>query len=221
MNWKDRTKVIRQVRRRGRAFILASAGLMALAMAPQPALAQFSDSYKFLEAVKKKDGEKVEQALSEPGSTVVNARDVTSGETALHIVTERRDITWLRYLVGRGANVNARDSRGVTPLQMAVSLGWIDGVRYLVESKARLDETNVAGETPLISAVHRKDLAMLRILLGAGADPDRADNSGRSARDYAKLDANSAVIGAIAARDAAREKDSDSAPQQATYGPTL
>jgi uncharacterized protein len=217
MKLKGRDKVIRQVGQRSRALAVAAAGLMALAMTPQPAHAQFSDSYKFLEAVKKKDGEKVEKALSEPGSTVVNARDLTSGETALHIVTERRDLTWLRYLTGKGANVNIRDARGVTPLQLAVSLGWIDGVRYLVDSKARLDETNVAGETPLISAVHRKDLAMMRILLGAGADPDRADNSGRSARDYAALDGNSAIIGAIAARD----KDAESVPQQATYGPQL
>lgn len=203
--------------RRGRALVMAASAMLALAIAPQPALAQFSDSYRFLEAVKKKEGDKVEQALSEPGSTVVNARDVTSGETALHIVTGRRDLTWLRYLVGKGANVNIRDSRGVTPLQLAVSLGWNDGVRYLVENKARLDETNVAGETPLISAVHRKDLAMVRVLLGAGADADRADNSGRSARDYATLDGNSSIIGAIEARD----KDAASAPAQATYGPTL
>ncbi|PEQ11323.1 hypothetical protein B2G71_17315 [Novosphingobium sp. PC22D] len=191
--------------------------LAATLAAPQPAMAQFSDGYKFLEAVKKKEGDKVEQALSE-GSTIINSRDVTSGVTALHIVTERRDLTWLRYLVGKGANVNIRDAKGVTPLQLAVSLGWVDGVRFLVSAKSKLDETNVAGETPLISAVHRKDLTMTRILLDAGADPDRADNSGRSARDYARLEGpHSSILDAIEAKD----KDEKKASSGETYGPTI
>jgi ankyrin repeat protein len=50
-----------------------------------------------------------------------------------------------------------------------------------------VDEPNATGETPLISAVHRRDIAMVRSLLKAGANPDRADSAGRTARDYAKL----------------------------------
>ena len=69
-----------------RRLILSLAGLVTLSAAA-PAVAQFSESYKFLEAVRKKDGEKVTEALADPAQTVVNTRDVTSGETALHIVT--------------------------------------------------------------------------------------------------------------------------------------
>ena len=173
----------------GRALARGMLPLLAGALClSSPAQAQFSHGYKFLEAVKKKDGAEVEEALNEPGSTIVNTRDVTSGETALHIVTQRRDLTWMSYLIGKGANVNLRDARGVTPLQLASNLGFIEGIELLVESKARIDEANDAGETPLISAVHRRNIAMARILLKAGADPDRKDNSGRSARDYATLD---------------------------------
>lgn len=190
-------------------------GMMCLAV---PAQAQFSDSFKFLEAVKKKDGQKVEDAISEPGSTVINARDVTSGETALHIVTARRDITWLRYLTAKGANVNIRDERGVSPLQLATNLGWLEGVEYLVGSNADLDGSNDAGETPLITAVHRRDTAMMQVLLKGGADPDRADNSGRSARDYALLDgASSQLATTIATHAKPREKRG----AQAVYGPVM
>jgi len=192
------------------------AGLLCLAT---PANAQFSDSYKFLEAVKKKEGQKVEDAISEPGSTVINARDVTSGQTALHIVTARRDITWLRYLIGKGANVNVRDFQGVTPLQLATRLGWLDGVEYLVSKKADLDESNDTGETPLISAVHSKDLAMVRILLKGGADPDRADNSGRTARDYAQLQGKGSQI-AAAIEELAKPRE-ERAKAQGVYGPTF
>lgn len=191
------------------------AGLLCLA---GPAQAQFTQAYKFLEAVKKKEGQKVEDAINEPGSTVVNSRDVTTGESALHIVTKRRDLVWLRYLVGKGADVDTRDDKGITPIQLATSLGWIDGVEYLVEKGADLDQPNDTGETPLISAVHSKNTTLMRILLKGGADPDRADNSGRSARDYAKLSGqNSQLLATIEANAKPRDK----AKAKAIYGPTF
>lgn len=170
-----------------RRLIVPLCALASLALAA-PAPAQFmSDGYKFLEAVRKKDGNAVTNALDEPGSTLINTRDVTTGETGLHIVTNRRDLTWMQFLIAKGANVNLRDAKGVTPLVAAVNANFIEGAELLVSKGARLDESNNAGETPLITAVHNKNVAMMRILLKAGADPDRADNSGRTARDYARL----------------------------------
>lgn len=184
-----------------------------------PAQAQFSAGWKFLEAVRKKDGTKVEEALNEPGSTIVNTRDVTTGRTALHIVTERRDLTWMSFLIGRGANVNLRDAQGVTPLQLASNLGFIEGMELLVQSKARIDDPNDAGETPLISAVHRRNTAMARLLLQAGADPDRKDNSGRSARDYATLDG---AAGGMLAEIQANAKPASQRPGSGrVYGPSF
>lgn len=182
-----------------------------------PASAQFSDSYKFLEAVKKKEGTKVTDALAEPGTTIINTRDITTGQTALHIVVARRDRTWLEFLISKGANVNTRDFKGVTPLVLAANINFIEGVEVLVAKGARLDDANDAGETPLISAVHNRNIAMMRILLKAGANPDRADNSGRTARDYALLEGrNSPLIGEI---------ESSAKPQgtigKPSYGPTL
>ena len=192
------------------------AGILAMA---GPAHAQFSQGYKFLDAVKKKDGVKVEEAINEPGSTIVNTRDVTSGETALHIVTARRDLTWMSYLIQKGANVNARDGKGVTPLQLGTNLGFLEGVELLVSKNADLNESNDAGETPLISAVHRRDIAMLRILLKGGADPDRADNSGRSARDYAELAGRGSPL--LSEIEANAKPKEERAGSRAVYGPTF
>jgi ankyrin repeat protein len=184
-----------------------------------PAQAQFSAGFKFLEAVRKKDGAAVEQTLSEPGTTIVNTRDVTSGQTALHIVTQRRDLTWMNFMLAKGANVNARDGRGVTPLQLASNLGFIEGIELLVENRARVDDPNDAGETPLMSAVHRRDTGMMRILLKAGADPDRKDNSGRSARDYAMLDGRSGPL--VSEIEASAKPRGQRAGSRPVYGPSF
>jgi ankyrin repeat protein len=176
--------------RKGIAFIAAVA-MLGVAM---PAAAQFSGGYKFLEAIRKKDGTTVQAMLEVPGTTIVNTRDVTSGDTAMHIVVARRDLTWITFLASKGANVNARNARGATPLQLAVGLGFTEGVELLLQTGARVDEADSAGETPLISAVHRRDTGLMRLLLKAGANPDRADNSGRSARDYATLDGKSSSL---------------------------
>jgi len=200
------------------AMAMLVAGLVAgFMVASQPASAQMSAGYKFLEAVKKKDGAAVEEALSEPGTTLINTRDVTTGRTALHIVTERRDITWLRFIIAKGGNVNVRDVRGITPLQIAAGMGWTEGVSELVANRARIDDPSSTGETPLIAAVHQRDIQMMRLLLKAGADPDRKDNSGRSARDYAGLDgASSPLLAEI--RASAKAKSGQGG---AVYGPTF
>ena len=203
-----------------RAGLAAAVLLGALGAVPSlvvPAHAQFSESYKFLEAVRKKDGQKVTDALNEPGSQIVNTRDVSTGESGLHIVTARRDLTWMQFLVSHGANVNARDAKGTTPLVLASNLGFIDGVDYLITSGAKVDEPNNTGETPLITAVHRRDLAMVRVLLKAGANADRPDNSGRSARDYALLDGKDSPV----ASEIANSAKSGAAGQKKTYGPSF
>lgn len=178
---------------------LAAVLLGAMIFVSVPASAQmYSDGYKFLKAVKDKDGDTAIKMLDQPGSTIVNARDITSGETGLHIAVARRDATWLSFLLGKGANPNIADKKGVTPLMLATQLGFVEGVDALASRGARIDVANDAGETPLISAVHRRDINMMRILLKAGANPDRTDNSGRSARDYAQLDgAGSVLLGEI------------------------
>lgn len=199
------------------ALVLTTA--MPAAFAPLPAAAQFSESYKFLDGVRKKDGDVVNEMLSKPSTQIVNTRDITTGETALHIVTARRDLVWMQFLVAKGANVNARNGKGETPLEMAAELGFVEGVDFLIGVGAKVDETNNTGSTPLIDAVSRRDLSVVRSLLKAGANPDRPDNSGRSARDYATLDGKaSPVLGEI---ESSTKEHGGNAGAHKTYGPTF
>ncbi len=196
---------------------LAAAVLIGGVVSAAPAHAQFSESYKFLEAVRKKEGTKVTDALNEPATQIVNTRDAITGESGMHIVTARRDLTWMQFLVGHGANVNVRDAKGTTPLVLAANLGFLEGVEFLISVGARVDDPNNTGETPLISAVHRRDLGMVRALLKAGANPDRPDNSGRSARDYAVLEGKDSQVAAEIA--SATKGGAQSAKK--TYGPSF
>lgn len=191
---------------------------MAIPLAPPAGAQGFSQSYEFLKAVKDREGDVVTAALNEPGSTIVNARDVSSGETAMHIVTRRRDLVWIRFLSQKGANPNIEDKTGVTPIEIASSLGFVDGVEALLKAGARVDDTNVSGETALIAAVHRRDIAMARLLLTNGANPDHNDNSGRSARDYAALmTGDTRLADEFAQADEARSKTSVGSD----YGPSF
>jgi len=206
------SSLARKVRKGWIAAVLAGGFAFAI-----PAQAQFSDGYKLLEAVKKLDGTKVTDMLADP-SISVNTRDITTGETALHIVVQKRNNVWIQFLTQKGANPNIADVHGTTPLMVAANLGFVDGVASLIAAGARVDTPNDTGETPLISAVHRRDVAMVRTLLKAGANPDRADNSGRSARDYAALDGRqSPVLSAI--EEAIKAKAAVGASK--SFGPSL
>jgi uncharacterized protein len=166
-------------------------------VAPVTAQAQFSDSFNFIKAVKDRDGAKVTEFLNKPGSgaVIINTRDSSTGETALHIVAAGRDSLWLGFLLQRGASPDMRDGRGNTPLMIATQLGWADGIQTLLNRRAGVDVANSSGETPLIRAVQNRDIASVRVLMAGGANPNKPDNAaGLSAKDYAARDPRAAAI---------------------------
>ncbi len=69
-----------------------AAALMLMLAAPLGAQA-YSDSYTFLKAVRDRDGAKVQSLISEPGTIVINARDRSGGDGAVHILVRERDLT--------------------------------------------------------------------------------------------------------------------------------
>ncbi len=182
-------------------LMLATALLTpALGMAA-PAFAQGqSEGYKFLSAVRDAKNNEVLEMLGRPGSNIINTRDVTNGEGALHIVIKRGDEVYLRFLLQKGADANLRDGKGNTPLLLAVTLGQTGMIPILTAAGANPNLGNSAGETPLIRAVQRRDVGMIRVLLNENADPDHADIiAGMSARDYAKQDGRNPVVSKLLA----------------------
>ncbi|CAM5426795.1 Ankyrin repeat protein OS=Sphingobium scionense OX=1404341 GN=GGQ90_003661 PE=4 SV=1 [Sphingobium scionense] len=199
-------------------FLARPAAITLALMAPMAAQAQFSNNYNFLKAVKDADGDKATEMLQKPGSTVINSRDVSTGETALHIVIGRRDTTWLNFMLSKGANPNLADNNGTTPLLLAVQNRFEEGVRVLLAHNAQVDKTNGSGETPLIRAVQLRDIGLVRLLVAQGANADKRDTiAGMSARDYAERD--SRTPGLVEALDSA--KASTAAPKGPVQGPVF
>jgi len=197
------------------ARILGTALAAALLGTTAPASAQIggSDSYKFLQAIRDAKGDDVMTFLNKPGTTIINTRDYKTGETALHIVVKRGDMTYLRFLLAKGADPNAKDDKGITPLLLAATTGESEMIQLLVTSGANVNLGNSSGETPLIRAVQNRDLATARILLTAGADPDQPDLlAGKSAREYATDDARSPAMAKLMA-------DTPKKPRRAVSGP--
>ncbi|NLS26880.1 hypothetical protein S2M10_18680 [Sphingomonas sp. S2M10] len=172
--------------------LASAAAAAALFLLPLPALAQGMgqprESIQFLDAIRKQDGNKVNEFLRDKALSMINVKDpYGTGEAALHIVVKRQDPTYLSVLINQpGVNPNIQDRDGNTPLIFAAGLGWGPGVDALIAKKANVNLANNGGVTPLIRAVLAHDAEVVKKLLDAGADPDRADfGGGLSAREYA------------------------------------
>ena len=163
----------------------------ALVAMPVPLLAQLptaSEGEALIKAVREDDGSTAAALIEAPGSRTVNYRGY-EGDTALHIVTKRRDLTWVKYLLGRKADPNIGDKDGETALMVASRIGFPEAAEYMILVGANVDATNRRGETALIVAVQARQSKIVEMLLEAGANPDKADHSaGLSAREYAKRD---------------------------------
>lgn len=197
-------------------FRLAALSMLAAmaALAASPALAQFRGGFAFLQAVDNRDGNKATEALKDDPS-YINTRNPDTGETALIITTKRRDIQWVRFLLGKDADPSIGDRQGVTPLMHAALINFPEGAEALLGDKAPVDQTNRRGETALILAVQNKNPAVIRLLVRNGANPDKADHiTGMSARDYAKRDDRTGTI--LAMLDAKSDVVRDSS---AVFGP--
>ena len=166
---------------------LAAALGMGIAAAA-PAQQMGSDGEAFLTAIREQDGAQATEIERRQAGAVVNYRGY-GGSTPLTVATARRSLTYVGFLLGKGANPDLADRKGDTALLIAARSGFIEGVDRILAAGARVDVANRQGETPLIVAVQARQAAVVRKLLEAGANADKADfAAGYSARDYARRD---------------------------------
>ena len=88
------------------------------------------------------------------------------GATALHWAAHWNDLQIATLLIRAGADVNATDDHGVTPLSLAclnANAAMVDG---LLKAGARADSALASGETALMTAARTGQMDAVKLLLG-------------------------------------------------------
>jgi ankyrin repeat protein len=82
-------------------------------------------------------------------------------------------------LIAHGADVMARNERGLTPLHAAAYSGKAELAGLLLDHGAALEDTvNVSGATPLMLAAEENRVAVVELLIARGADLNIPDRDG-------------------------------------------
>uniref|UniRef100_A0A8C5UBM4 Uncharacterized protein n=1 Tax=Malurus cyaneus samueli TaxID=2593467 RepID=A0A8C5UBM4_9PASS len=90
-----------------------------------------------------------------------------SSETLLHVAAAHGHPSITEYLLSKGAKPGVRDRKGRTALHRAAEKGHGGAVKVLLQGGASI---NQAEETPLHIAVLHNKRALVRLLIGAGAN---------------------------------------------------
>lgn len=80
----------------------------------------------------------------------------------------------VRYLAGRGVDVNCSAGGGWTPLMRAAATDQMEVLKYLIGQGARVETKTIFGSSPLSSAAERGHIEVVRLLAAGGADLDGA-----------------------------------------------
>ncbi|KAL4779767.1 ankyrin repeat-containing domain protein [Aspergillus varians] len=128
-------------------------------------------------------------------------KDLVGREPSSYAATSYRPEGFLRLFQTEQVQLEARDSRGWTPLFYACNFGRPEMVKLLLDLGASPNAQDTAGETPLMWAMKRSRRippdgadGIIRFLLAKGADPNVKDHRGATALcwalDYDIFDSN-------------------------------
>ena len=143
-------------------------------------------------------GKKAVDILVDAGANV-HTRD-NRERTPLHYLYSKSNIT-ICALLNRGANINAMDAQLQTPLHLATKRkDDPDLVMFMIRRGANIGARNIRGKTPLHMAAQRGRVAVTRILMAKGQDPNFQSSKGMSAITFAAANGHLCTVNAIMSR---------------------
>jgi ankyrin repeat protein len=122
-------------------------------------------------------------ALSITSLAALIAASLGTSAYAATVATAARsaDVDQVRKLIANGADVNATEADGTSPLLWASYQASPELVAMLLKAGADANVANNFGVTPLLQAARNGDAATLEALLKGGAKPDVAQRDGETA----------------------------------------
>lgn len=176
------------------------AGVLLIALAPaaraQLDLNPLSAYYKNIpRAVKANDVGKVRQLLSDGASP--NQTDEDGATTGMHVAASSGNLQIMAILYKAGADINARNGVGDSPIDLAAQHDQLEAVKLLLQIKARVNDQDKNGMTPLMFAAKAGDVEMVHYMLEAGANPNIGDYTGRDAVGWAQESHRQMVVQAL------------------------
>lgn len=95
------------------------------------------------------------------------------------------DIIRVQSLISSGADVNAKNEDGLTPIYSAIKYGQKAVVELLISHEADVNAKTENGETPLHYSARQGHADIAELLLANGADINAIDNATRTPLNYA------------------------------------
>ena len=127
-----------------------------------------------------KPAEPVAEA-SQPEPTTAKAPDIS-----IHDAAATADLAGVQAALGRGADVNAGDDGGITPLQHATGNGHKEIAQLLIAKGADVNTKDSDGGTPLhLAAIGFRHKEIAELLIASGADVNAQLNDGITPLDFA------------------------------------
>jgi ankyrin repeat protein len=96
----------------------------------------------------------------------------------LRSAVEKNDIKKVKELIAKGADVNAKDNHGTTPLMFAALMERAEAAKVLIEKGADVNAKDPEGWTPLIFAIRLGQAEIAKLLIEKGADANAKDTYG-------------------------------------------
>jgi ankyrin repeat protein len=114
----------------------------------------------------------------------VDLKTGTDHSILIRAVGAPRNLEIVDLLLEHGADPDAQDAAGTTPLIEAVNFGAVANAELLLRKGANPNLPNLNGDTPLHRAVSR-DFVMTKLLLENSANPNLKNKRGRTPLHYA------------------------------------
>jgi ankyrin repeat protein len=127
-----------------------------------------------VDAVRARDSATARKLLRESREAVKQI--AVDGTTALHWAVYNDDADLVDRLVAAGADVNAANDYGATPLSQAAVVGNVRVIKRLLGAGADVESANADGQTALMVLARSSNVEAARLLLKRGARVDTRES---------------------------------------------